>query len=297
MTQKDIVTEIVKDGPKGIREIAEATGILEPNVRRILGMGAKEGTFERVEKGVYVLSKDGQDIAVIHTANAIKKLPELAANGFKADMVFLDPPYTTPAVKGGNRPQRFKIITPEEFGQLMKAVADIVRTDESPVYYICSRAPSGLSEMGKYTERIHEAGFNLVAEGSYKKLQADGVSPALNPQGRPTTPEAVMLYTKSGRFDEKELPRELDFTLIRPPVTGKGGRQTQKPGVMLKSLIMQGTSRGDTVLDPFAGTGVTAVEAIKAERRVVAVEIEEAVVRNFIIPRLQDSAGIFQLMS
>ena len=32
---------------KSIKDIAAETGILEPNVLRILGMGAKEGLFER----------------------------------------------------------------------------------------------------------------------------------------------------------------------------------------------------------------------------------------------------------
>jgi len=48
-TQKEKVKEVLGKKEKAtIKEIADATGILEPNVRRILGVGAKEGDFERV---------------------------------------------------------------------------------------------------------------------------------------------------------------------------------------------------------------------------------------------------------
>jgi predicted transcriptional regulator of viral defense system len=45
--------------------IAKETKIKEPNIRRILGVGAKEGTFERVDKGVYVVRVGGQSKKVI----------------------------------------------------------------------------------------------------------------------------------------------------------------------------------------------------------------------------------------
>ena len=70
-TQKATVEEAVKEKPKSIKEVSKETGILEPNVRRILGVGAKEGTFQRVEEGVYVLSNKGEDIAYVETANAV----------------------------------------------------------------------------------------------------------------------------------------------------------------------------------------------------------------------------------
>ena len=58
-TQKEQVKEVVAEEPKSIKEVSEITGILEPNVRRILGVGAKDGTFSRVDDGVYILKKFG----------------------------------------------------------------------------------------------------------------------------------------------------------------------------------------------------------------------------------------------
>ena len=144
MSQKEIVASTIKEAPKSIKDIAAETGILEPNVLRILGMGAKEGLFERVERGVYALSINGEDIAVVHTADAIESLPRLVDEGLRADMVFLDLPYTTPAVKGGNRPQKFKTISPDQFGIVMNAIAKMVKTDDSPVYRSPARKPTSL---------------------------------------------------------------------------------------------------------------------------------------------------------
>lgn len=291
MNQKKIVIEAVKDEPKNIKEIASATGILEPNVRRILGMGAKEGVFERIDRGVYTLSKNGEDIAVVHTNDAVESLPRLVDEGLRADMVFLDLPYTTPAVKGGNRPQKFKVITPEQFGTVMNAIAKMVRTADSPVYYISSTAPSGQKEMNRYNQKVCDAGFKLVAEGEYVKLQSDGVSISTNPQGKPTSPEKLQLFTQSGTFQEKDLPRNLNFRIIRPAVSGKNGRQAQKSKEMLKSLILQGTRVGETVADMFAGTGVTLQAAIELGRKTFGMEIDEDAVSRFVIPRLRTAAG------
>ena len=95
----------------GIKQIAKETGIKEPNIRRILGVGAKEGTFERVDEGVYILNNGKEDIAFVHTGDAVKTLPKLAKDGLKVDMVFLDIPYNTPAVKGGNRGVNYNLIS------------------------------------------------------------------------------------------------------------------------------------------------------------------------------------------
>lgn len=287
MTQQDRVKQLLSKAPKTIKQIAEETNILTPNIRRIVGVGAKEGTFKRLSRGVYILSHDNQDVAFVYTANAAKKLPELAAQGLKVDMVFLDPPYTTSAVQGRHRPQRFKTISPATFQNTMNAIAQIVRTENTPVYYICSEAPSGLLEMDKYNRCLSKAGFKIVAKGHYTKLQSDGIKLAINVRGVPCAPEAIYLFTKSGNFAECQLPRNLEFSLIRPPVTGKNGRQTQKPPEMLKSLILQGTNPGELILDPYAGTGVTAVEAVRLGRKVVAIEVDNKVVKHFILPRLQ----------
>ena len=102
-TQEEKVKEAVKGEPKTIKEVAEETKILEPNVRRILGQGTKKGVFTRVDRGVYTLNVDGKDLAYIEPGNALEVLPRLVKEGFKADMVFLDIPYKTAATRRKSR--------------------------------------------------------------------------------------------------------------------------------------------------------------------------------------------------
>jgi len=50
---------------------------------------------------------------------------------------------------------------------------------------------------------------------------------------------------------------------------------TQKPEKLLAKIILAGTNEGDLILDPFAGSGTTAVVAKKLSRRFVTIESDE----------------------
>jgi len=282
-TQKEKVEESVKEKPKTIKEIAEETKILEPNVRRILGVGAKEGKFERVDKGVYILKKEGAEIAYIHTGDATDVLPKLAKDGFKADMIFLDIPYKTPAVVGGNRGIKYDYITVDQFKTVVDAVKEIAREDNTPIFHMYSQAKSGMKEMQKYNDVLTDAGLVPVARGEYTKLQQDGITQVRNMRGDVIVPEGLMLLTKSGKIDFEN--PNLNFKLIRPK-----GYQTEKPAEMLKAIIEMSTDEGDVVLDPFSGSGVTAEQAVKAGRKAVAIEKSEKAIEEHIKPRIEKAA-------
>ncbi|MDE6852212.1 MAG: site-specific DNA-methyltransferase [Lachnospiraceae bacterium] len=53
------------------------------------------------------------------------------------------------------------------------------------------------------------------------------------------------------------------------------GHPTQKPEKLLAKLILASSNVGDIVLDPFAGSGSTAVTAKKLNRKYVAIELNE----------------------
>jgi modification methylase len=54
----------------------------------------------------------------------------------------------------------------------------------------------------------------------------------------------------------------------------RNGQPAPYPPALAERLIKQFSFAGDTVLDPFAGTGSTAVAAIAAGRNSISVEIE-----------------------
>ena len=50
---------------------------------------------------------------------------------------------------------------------------------------------------------------------------------------------------------------------------------TQKPEKLIAKVILASTNEGDAILDPFAGSGATAVTAKKLGRNFVAIESDE----------------------
>lgn len=283
-TQKERVQSAIKEEAKTIKEIAKETKIVEPNVRRILGVGAKDGTFERIDKGVYRLRKDGQDIAYIHPGDSVEVLPRLAKEGFKADMIFLDIPYKTGAVTGGNRGAKFNFISVDQFKTIVGAVKEITKDEKTPVFYMYSQAKSGIAQMAKYTDEMLKAGFKAVAKGEYTKLQKDGVTRTRNMRGEPDYPEGIILFTRSGEFNKAQ--PDLNFKMVRPK-----GYQTEKPAEMLNQIIKMSTNEGDVVLDPFAGSGVTGEQAVKEGRQAVLVEKSQKAIDEHIKPRLEKAVA------
>lgn len=63
--------------------------------------------------------------------------------------------------------------------------------------------------------------------------------------------------------------------LIRCPQRDETQHPTEKPVALMEHYIINSTEQGDTVLDPFMGSGTTGVAAIRAGRKFIGVEITE----------------------
>ena len=305
LTQEQRVRQTLEesDTPLTIKEIAEQTDILEPNVRRITGQGAKAGKFERVDKGVYTLTTpDGKKIAHIEVGDAVNVLPKLVEQGEKFDMIFLDPAYFSKAFLGGNRGLEseaeggYDFMLSPEFKKAMESVPDLIKNNDSHIYLMLSGARTAQQDMLPYLNAMNEVGLSVVGEGSYTKMNKNGT-----PAGFPTragyklmAPERVFLFTKSGkaRKGEKTLDN-LDFRFVRPNVR-TGAYQSEKAPELLNALITNSTLEGESVLDPFAGSGVTGAEAIKAGRQATLVEKSEKAVEDYIIPRIEGAQNNIQ---
>jgi len=63
---------------------------------------------------------------------------------------------------------------------------------------------------------------------------------------------------------------EFDYAVVQ-----RCAHPTKKPDGLFKDIIEMFSSKGDLVLDPFAGTGTTAVAAQRCKRRHISFEIKE----------------------
>ncbi len=86
---------------------------------------------------------------------------------------------------------------------------------------------------------------------------------------------------------------------IKPPYKSEkrfGKHPTQKPVALLSRIIRAASRPGDLVLDPFNGSGTTAVVAAALDRAFVGVELEKQYL-ELAASRLRDPAGDLEAMA
>lgn len=79
------------------------------------------------------------------------------------------------------------------------------------------------------------------------------------------------------------------WAIPTPPAQEKtqGRHPTQKPVVLLERIILSSTRPGDLILDPFMGSGTTAVASIRHGRRFIGIEREAEYVK-LAVRRIKD---------
>lgn len=74
--------------------------------------------------------------------------------------------------------------------------------------------------------------------------------------------------------DGKQMKDVWTGSLTKPSEKKEGKHPTQKPMYLLERIILASTNEGDTVLDPFCGSGTTGVAAISNNRKFIGIEKE-----------------------
>ena len=78
-----------------------------------------------------------------------------------------------------------------------------------------------------------------------------------------------------GKFPKATFNLHCKNTVLRYPC-GRGKiHPTQKPLKMFEDLILASSNEGDTILDPFIGSGTTAIACINTNRNFIGIEKDE----------------------
>jgi hypothetical protein len=230
----------------------------------------------------------GQVIAYIQSGDSREALSKLAKEGkYKFNMAFLDIPYKTAGVTGGNRGIDFDTVSPDDFAKdIVGPLKEMMVDGDSPIVYMYSQSKTGQKDMAKYTDKLAEAGLKVVAKGTYTKTYKSGKPMKFGKYLMP--PEEVLILNQSGN-NVTSLTDGFDVREVAPLY--RGHYQTEKAPGLLKALIEGTTKVGDTIIDPFAGSGVSLEQAIKAYRNVYGIELSEEAVEKRIKPRVKKAVA------
>lgn len=83
---------------------------------------------------------------------------------------------------------------------------------------------------------------------------------------------------------------------IYPPSNGEkkyGKHPTQKPVALLDRIIRASSNEGDIVMDPFLGSGTTAIAALRLGRKFIGFEVEDEYIR-IAKKRIEDESPLFR---
>lgn len=229
--------------------------------------------------------------------DAFNVLPVLPAAGF--DLLFADPPYNLNKSFGK---EKFKQTSGDSYEEWLdswlRLCVPLLRKTAS--VYICGdwRSGAAIASVGsryfKLRNRItweREKGrgasrnWKNTAEDIWFFTVSDDYT--FNLDAVKQRRRVIAPYTENGKPKDWQKTAEGDFRDTHPSniwtditvpfwsMPENTGHPTQKPEKLLAKIILASTNPGDRILDPFAGSGSTAVAATKLGRNFVVIESDE----------------------
>jgi adenine-specific DNA-methyltransferase len=208
------------------------------------------------------------------SGDCLAVLPQLPAGS--VDMVLTDPPYL---VRYQSRDGR-RVANDDTDTWLAPAFTELYRVLRRDRFCVSF---CGFTQAERFLAVWKAAGFRVLEHIVWRKRY-----PSSTGFVRRFHEQAYLLAKGSPKRPQVLLPSVLEWrytTNILHP--------TQKPVGALMPLVMAYSQIGDVVLDPFAGSGSTAVASELLGRRYIAIELSEEYAR---IAREQLRSGMYRTM-
>lgn len=235
-----------------------------------------------------------EDSAVtLYHGDCREVLPQLEP----VEHVITDPPYEAEAHTQARRVKRgFEVGTARTKHEMRVEVLPFPAITEEERHFVAT-------EIGRLAQRwalvfcqAEAAGAwedSLVLAGLARKRWCVWVKPDGQPQFSGDRPgvgyETIVACHAPGRSRWNGGGKVGVFTHIKNDGKGQAPHPTTKPEPLMSELVTLFTDQGETILDPFGGSGTTAVAAKRLGRRCVLIEREEKYC-EVAAKRLQQSA-------
>ena len=85
------------------------------------------------------------------------------------------------------------------------------------------------------------------------------------------TSQPILYYGKSPRAGKGDSPTGVSMTIV----AGNINHPCPKPEKFMQWMVNKATLKGETVLDPFMGSGTTGIACVNTKRQFVGIELEE----------------------
>ena len=140
-----------------------------------------------------------------------------------------------------------------------------------------------------FRDVLQEAGFEVVNCIIWLKSTPNNQTAFGSGNVRYGYQHEFVLYAVHDTSTARPLDRTLSDTILHKHSSQDNEHPTEKPVGLLETFIEQSSTRDDVVLDPFLGSGSTAVAAIRNERDCIGFELDEENYRQVIERRISEA--------
>jgi adenine-specific DNA-methyltransferase len=190
------------------------------------------------------------------SGNCLTVLPQLPAGS--VDMVLTDPPYLVHYRSRDGRP----VLNDDTDAWLVPAFAELYRVLRRDRFCVSF---CGFTQAERFLAVWKAAGFRVLEHLVWRKRY-----PSSTGFVRRYHEQAYVLAKGNPRRPHVLLPSVLEWRYTTNTL-----HPTQKPVGALLPLLMAFSQIGDVILDPFAGSGSTAVAAAMLGRHYIAIELSK----------------------